>query len=708
MRSKGDRAGQMKRWRARRKAAGNPIRNKHDLRRDLPFIGVDTEGAGKDSKGRQRLLLLRAGERELFHNNRVLTTRESLQWLLQLKPEFYYVGFGWNYDASMILHDMPHEYRRRFFMSNAEKMKEFGFVFRYVHWERYAIDYQPHGYLRVARLAGNKRIPGSERTICDTYTNFAGSFLTTLQQYGIGREHWATIKAQKERRAAFKSITPAIRGYNRVECQLLAELMERYRGDAYRAGIFPRSWDGRGKLAAALHTANQTLKRKELPDLLPAGLLEMAPFAYFSGRHETARQGDVPGPVWHHDQRSAYPAKMLELPCLVHGTWHKTKAGELARHLNAYAIRGTRPPLFVAPASYHHPAGNLWCGLPQRTKSGVLTWPRMGKGVFWSPEMASAIDLGATLELEGGWQYEKRCDCCPFEWVRPLYQARLATTDPGSDQALKGALAALSGHLAARGEEDEEGERTGGTWLNYVWAGLTTALVRADLNRAIARNPEAVILLAADAIYSSQPLDLEEGEELGQWRFTKHDDGMFICAPGVYWGRNVAAKRKTRGLPLRMLEPHIPTIEKAWRKWTSICQLTQMAWEPPVISVPVEVFISIREANARNQPDLACRWFKDTKALPLLLKPKRIASRFDSTQLFSRPPDGSKQAKCWRFDEITEESLSDAESRLHEATPGGWESSNIGFHTGEDEGTIPGLRQHADPGSTVATAKATG
>ena len=54
-------------------------------------------------------------------------------------------------------------------------------------------------------------------------------------------------------------------------------------------------------------------------------------------------------------------------------------------------------------------------------------------------------------------------------------------------------------------------------FANMIWAGLITAITRAKLNDAIALDPLNILMLATDALYSLQPLDLPLGDRLGQW-----------------------------------------------------------------------------------------------------------------------------------------------------------------------------------------------
>jgi hypothetical protein len=388
-----------------------------------------------------------------------------------------------------------------------------------------------------------------------------------------------------------------IRKYNAIECDLLAQLMEKFRAICLDADLHPATWNGAGKLAAYLHTHHGTLKAVEIASLVPHGVLQMASDGYYGGRFEISRPGEVvgrDGPIHEYDENSAYPAAMLDLPCLLHGRWRKANAAWLAS--------APADAVYIARLRFRHD-GIPFCGLPIRQKSGRLYWPEEGQGTYWACEIRSAQRLGAHIEFFEGWCYVrgKGCRCHSFDWVHELYQRRL---DLGKDMRglpLKYGCTSLYGKLA---------QRVGGKpWTNMVWAGLVTATVRAHLNDAIAQAPHDIIMIATDGIFSRVPLQLDLGKGLGQWEHKQHDR-MFIVQPGLYWG---AAKPKTRGVPLdpSFLEKHATGIEKAWRGWCAMEQLThQPGWthEMPTVHVPVTLFVGLKLAHARGKLETACVW----------------------------------------------------------------------------------------------------
>lgn len=553
-------------------------------------MGVDGEGIQpRRPNTPQPYMLLRAGPYELYTGHR-LTTFDCLDFLCNAPPDPLLVGFSFGYDASQILRDLPPERLAHLF---ADKPIGEGRS-RYTYFGGFGIEYLPKNYLRVCRLRRSRvqmpdgrwqthvtRVPDSARTVYETFGFFQMSFLKALQAFGIGSAHWRMIERNKEGRADFRRITREIRQYNSLECDLLADLMERFREQCYAVTLRPRTWNGAGKLAAAEHTSHRTITAAELAGLIPPDLERLASSAYYGGRFEVTRTGDVPGPVWEYDIGSAYPSAMRSLPCLLHGRWQQ--------------FVGKPPPrsLHLAYVSFTHPKTASLCGLPIRQDDGRLFWPREGQGVYWSTELNAARKLGARIRVTAGWSYERRCDCKPFTWIEGRYRQRQALGKNERGYPIKLALNSLYGKLAQRIGNPR--------WANLIWAGLITAHTRAQLMLAASQAPASVVMFATDALFSQTPLSLPLGEGLGQWEASEHPQ-LHIVQPGLYWG---AKRPKTRGIPQSIFTHHTKRFENDWRVW---CASLRDQTGPPIVGLELPTFTGLRLAHARGKPETACVW----------------------------------------------------------------------------------------------------
>jgi hypothetical protein len=555
-------------------------------------------GAGHDRAKRQHCMALRIGEAETF-TGRPLRSFDCLRAIVALPHGPAYVTYGLAFLAAHVLHDIPAE---RF--SNDKKRgifddKEWS---NYTIWNDYGIWFLPGNFLRICRYERRPVLnpisnvieirqvlmKDTARTITDVSGCFRKPLVKALRDFAVGPEHWETLAADKAGRLDLARVTVAARRSVALECDLLAELMTRFRAMAHDAGLRPQYWSGAGKLATALLRQNHTLTAGQLTGLVPAELLTIARKAFYGGRFETPRIGEVSGPVIEHDLNGGFPAAMMELPCLRHGRWHPIEAGDFA------ALPADS--LFVASVAFRHPAGQFLCGLPVRKASMGICYPIEGAGTYWSPDLRSAERLGASIEYRSGWLYTRHCRCCQFPWVEGLYEKRLAYGKDLQGETIKTAMAALYGKLIQR--------RGSARYENFVWGGLVTSITRGWINDAIALAPDSIVMIASDAVYSRTPLPLPLGEALGEWKTAEHAR-VFIVQSGLWWGAN---RPRSRGVPINFFEPHCDRFERDWRRWLA---LGNPAVPPPIVRVPLKLFISLRLAHARGDMTEARKLIED-------------------------------------------------------------------------------------------------
>lgn len=599
---------------------------------DRPFVGIDGEGAGTDdtyrmdqsgqliSPGRQLYMLLRAGDRELY-TGRPLSTRDCFEFLTSLPRGPIYVGFSIGYDITMMLRDMPKDRLDR--LLNERGLGRTTWTF----YQGFAISWLAKNHLMIGRTQRVRTpegrmwesiVPRSVRTFYEVFGFFQKSFLKVLHEFDIGTPaERELIERNKAARGGFAGdgltddmfcpfLTQTERDYCATEVRFLAELMEKFRDNCEAADIRPRTWNGAGKLSAALHRTHETITAARVSETVPEAVRTLASRAYYGGRFETTRHGAVrgtDGPLYEYDIRSAYPAEMTKLPCLEHGTW---------RELSPHGLRQLPDDaLFIAPVRFTHklPLGghmNL-CGLPVRQKDGRIYWPMAGNGVYWSTEMRAAARLGCRVSFAApGWVYERRCDCHPFDWLDALYRYR---------QSLGGSLQGYPIKLGINGTYGKLVQRVGNPkWSNLVWGGLITGGTRARLMEAAAHNPEAVVMLATDGLFSHAPLPVPIGAELGQWEVSRHER-LLIVQPGVYFG---GARPKTRGVSPGFFhradatgEPYTERFERAWAAYREEETAAVRRFPGPgmpAVRMPVRLFVGTKLAYARGKLETAGKW----------------------------------------------------------------------------------------------------
>jgi hypothetical protein len=683
-------------YRARRRAAGLPdvTQRNHAAHKKVyrfkigygrPFVGCDGEGAGTDAEGRQNYMLFRMGERELFTGKR-LTTLEILHFICEAPQRSIYVGFSIDYDATMILRDLPKSRIERLFADRTQEEGKSFWVWFDKGGESYNIEYMPKFYLRVMRVTkeldpetGREKrvgVPGSQRIIYDVFGLFQESFVDALAAFEMGDdEARGLIARNKAKRERFTRITPEIRAYCAAECALLARLMEKFRDNCHAVNLRPRTWDGAGKLSKALHRREGTPTVDEVDEWMTPypGVLHYANHAYFGGRFEVTRTGYVKAPaggsIYEYDLNAAFSAAMAfgDLPCLKpdHGDWTFTKdEREIRTHAGHY----------LASVAFRHrrladPMGQL-AGLPVRLRPGRnaeeeqqvhgkgaqepphlaerpagLCWPLRGNGIYWGVEIHAAEQLGTEVAYRDAWLYHQRCSCRHFDWMKRTYDQRVQLGKGAAGRPLKFAMAGAYGVLAQR-----QGR---GRYRNIVWAGLITAIVRARLNQAVAlAPPKSVVMLATDAIYSTAPLPLDVGPGLGQWD-AKQLGAMFIVMPGFYWDptkdpandpNRKAARRKTRGVSSKFFEKPGLTqaFEQLWADWLAVSVTGR---RPPLPSkrIKVPIFVGLRLALKRGDLSLAGKWLEEFKVLSFSYSNKRESHSIEGAAVVTSPMPGSSQ-----------------------------------------------------------------
>jgi hypothetical protein len=673
-------------------------------RHAAPFVGCDGEGTTTvnpdGSRGTHRYTVFRMGERELYRDGARLTTPEILAFILEHpRKTDLLVGFAFEYDVTSILVDLPVEQRVHLLATyqqltpvavaegalSREDGRERpvakpaprppGFAKRWTWatfdgYGTFGLNWLSRNHLAVCRPhplgSADPRYSNASdrktiRTIYDTFGFFQKRFTDALIAWEVGGAEVERIKAMKDARGSFETITPEIRAYNASECDLLAQVMAKFRTVCRECGIEPKTWNGAGKIASFLHNAHDTLRKSDLGKHLKIGVIRAAHAAYYGGRFEITRAGFICEPVHERDINSAYPAMMRKLPCLVHGEWTHV-SGEVLRDLKDDAI-------FVCPIRYSHPPGQFLCGLPYRSKfDGRLSWRREGRGVYWSPEIRSAERLGASCAYGAGWLYERRCKCKPFDWVETLYRQRKAL-GALKGQPLKLGLNSLYGKLAQRIGDPQ--------FANPVWAGLITAMTRAVLNDAIrASNPERVVMIATDAIYTlGKPPGLKIGDALGEWS-AKTWPGMFIVQPGLYWG---TLGVKSRGISASTIGEFTGQFEEAWSRFSvsdvdpfakRVVQLkllvdrniddaynaygdflTQLDF--PSVNVTFPAFIGMRLAGHWGKPGLAGQWIDQERNLSFSWTGKRDYHKWleDRSAAILYPIKGDLQAVSAHYEE---------------------------------------------------------
>jgi len=601
------------------------------------------------------------------------------------KPYLGIFGYGLGYDQAKWFESMPN--KALFELYHATGLGPAAAV------GRYAMNF----FGRCLRVL-DRRAPKGKRTtlVWDILKAFQAKFVNALKAWNVGLEHLAFIEGMKDKRGNF-SLDMASREwretkrYCKLECVLLAELVETYVRAHSRAGIdLAGKFHGAGSTGEAvlrMMNAMAKLATKEVDESLgvPGQLHEIydrkrSAFsrAFFGGRAEVSRLGPTgqKGEGFYvYDIASAYPHALYELPCAVHGEWrHVTEAepgfDRLWRKARYACVRyELLPPDALTDAPMNKavffraqvmgieglPGSGAWGPLPYRTEKGSIVFAEESPGGWaWAPELfAAERSVGRDrLVLREAWVLEARCRCDrPFIEIGRFYMERLEWGKEGPGIVLKLGMNSCYGKTAQTVGNPKFACR--------VIAGMITATTRARLLDAItsAEDPWCVMYVATDGILTDAPIgsfhahwqkntppNPPDNETLvaarrrgkamlGEWEADYKDMGLFIVQPGFWFALTDDDKLIVKDRLIKTRGTHQDIIVE--RRAAIVRQFMREPLEPVKDMPPRIIFRGVKtsilppiKAESRYRRKKSYgRWESEEHAVKYVINPKRSSAQ---------------------------------------------------------------------------------
>ena len=525
-----------------------------------PFIGWDGEGVTLPD-GSHKYVLLANSLGSHIEDPDGLPMYRCLQFMLAeagRNPGAIHVAYGAGYDINMILKggltygELLTIYQNR----NISTLRGFDFKWRRGKslWFR----------------AGD-----TSMTLWDCAPFFQVPFIKACDDYlGPDWHERELIIKNKALRSGFQlADLPEILRYNAAELVNLVDLMNELRERLNRVNLRPARWDGPGAIAASL------LQREGIKASMavsPEPVAQAARYAYAGGRFEVVRYGavgDLSEPVWHayaddpegpsrrvlaplpvayeYDLNSAYPSALRHVPNLSRGQWLYWDHDPGPKPFALYHVEYKDPDRHInSPAPLFH-----------RAAKGTISYPCAVTGWYWSPEIDALraywvkYDNKQASRILGAWVFEEDDpEDRPFDFIDRLYAKRraLKAGGDGAHTGIKLGLNSLYGKLAQQvgWEEAHDGKPLRiPPYHQLEWAGYTTSHCRANIMLATLHNRDAIIAYETDALFSSEPLPVDIGPDLGQWEVTEFSQLTYVQS-GVYFGRlkDGTEVAKTRGV----------------------------------------------------------------------------------------------------------------------------------------------------------------
>lgn len=350
-------------------------------------------------------------------------------------------------------------------------------------------------------------------TLWDVLGFFQSTFVAALDAWKVGSdEQRDRIARMKDKRSNFDDDEQReIEAYCFDECDLLVALVRKLLSYTEKVGLRLTRYDGAGAIAAAM------MRKHRVKDFIvepPTECEDAVMRAYIGGRFETSVIGTLPT-AFAYDVNSAYPTQTLQLPCLAHGIWKRT------RQVSTHSLLHVRWDLCqLLP---------IWGPFPFRNPDGSIVYPMAGEGWYWGDEVRAAQSLyPSSISVIEGFQYTQTCSHQPFAFVSDYYQQRAELKRVGDfgQIILKLGLNSLYGKCAQSVGGKVIGKLANGTevhsrptYQSFVWAGMITSGCRAAILDAIRLGD--VVSIATDGVVSRTPIALPIGDELGTWDFKK-------------------------------------------------------------------------------------------------------------------------------------------------------------------------------------------
>lgn len=291
------------------------------------------------------------------------------------------------------------------------------------------------------------------------------------------------------------------------------------------AGVRLQSWHGPSAVSSAW------MKKHRMKEHLPAPREEVrhaAECAYFGGHIQVFRVG-VTGPTVKADINSAYASALAEMPSFK-GRWVRRSQPDPfpPNECFPWSIWRVRWNVGNGSLNPHYPVTPF----PWRDDRGIISYPSMGEGWYWGPQVEAAVDLwpDRQIALLECWDFiPDEPGLRPWAWIREEYARRQSFAGSNPMGAIwKQAMSACYGKLI---------QSVGGASYSCITAaGLCTSIVRAKMLRALCSAPDRALMAMTDCVWirglegtHAPPADTH----LGGWR-EEDLDGFAAFSPALF------------------------------------------------------------------------------------------------------------------------------------------------------------------------------
>lgn len=589
---------------------------------DRTVIAWDMEGISHDGpeKPQSPVLFGCSAEVDGALTGQRLQCRAMLEYIIDVGkryPHAIHVGYGFKYDANMLVYGLS--------VRNILRLWKVGQVtFRFDDRYIWSIRWIPGKMFTVSRRWGegsNTRAKISV-TIYDYSSFFGTTFLAAAEQIlgsqlsADDRDVIAHGKAERGHQS-WKDL-PAIRHYWEREIVLIRRTFEHFRDVMYRAGFALTEWYGPGALANYINATRKLRPHmgavQTTSGVMPHEVHRASKIAFSGGRFELFKTGRIKGPIYAADIGSAYPFALTKIPSLHpdEGEWHHVRGSEVAER--GVQTFGVYRILFRVPQAA--PLDTRPMPLFWRDNRGLISYPQMAHGWYWSPEAAMAQQLPGVV-IQEGWEWRSNETIFPWEFLQDMYDTRLRLGKANLlSMPFKLGPNSLYGKYAQTVGWDQKKKLPPKSHALPV-AGWVTSYCRAMLYSAMLNDPGSIIAVETDAIYTTSNPEswpnMPFGKNLGEWDVGVYDEMLYVQS-GMYHYKEEGEWKGVRSRGMNRGEYPYQTAQK----YVSSLTATDSAW-PSMRLMTKPRFIGAGAAIAASQPmkNIMTSWRATPKEMTL-------------------------------------------------------------------------------------------
>jgi hypothetical protein len=575
-------------------------------------IAWDMEGMNLNGDDRPQLPVLFGSSTGTVLVDKHLSTELMLGLIIhegRLHPHAIHVGYGFRYDANMLVQDLATHQIIRLYKDGALKLELGG--------KQYRIKWVPGKIFQVTEY-GAKRFQNITVTIYDYSSFFHAKFIDTCEQIlgdKLTDEDRNTIEHGKaERGQNLWEDIDGVKHYWKAEIQLMRRVFETFRDVMCRAGFALKEWYGPGALARFIIAREGMLPHmaggQVTGGIMPAGVHAASKHAFFGGHFEPYKVGHVGKSVSIIDINSAYPYALTLVPSLAEGTgeWVHVDYPQRIEEFGFYRIKAVAGQSLTETEAMP---------LPWRDHRGMITFPAVVHGWYASPE-AVLVHGEPNVDVIEGWYWQAYGEPeYPWQFLEEMFQIRKRL---GKNNLLslpfKLGPNSIYGKLAQTVGWNREKKLPPKTHALPIAAWITS-YCRAMLATAVSRLWPHVIAVETDSVITTlSPNEIRDrmelGDALGDWGIKTYDDMMYLQS-GLYHIMTDGAWSEVRSRGLTAAEFPADLAEKYLRGLKANADWPAMELETR------PRFLGAGAANARSDDfkALHCLWEKQQREISI-------------------------------------------------------------------------------------------